>query len=229
MATVLLSKLMRNELYRAIVDAGLDPKDFDLRRDVEEDESASVTEIVHRESGSVCLIVHWSASYEWSARAGDEPTTSGLTTSWSDVTTKVHNWARLLRRWLDAPDLWAAVQQARDVLGSALYGPADDTAFTPDEQDQIAGVIRELKDLVRTYSLSEEKLRVIEAQLDDLQAAASRVTRKDWLLMFCGGVFAAFVAGVLPPEAVQEILRAALAQLDDLFPGGGPLQLPPLT
>jgi len=69
----------------------------------------------------------------------------------------------------------------------------------------------------------------VEAKLDEIEAAAGRIGRKDWQLLFCGVTFTVIVTGLLPPEAVQHILAMALQGLDHLFGDGGrPPQLPPL-
>jgi hypothetical protein len=54
--------------------------------------------------------------------------------------------------------------------------------------------------------------------------------RKDWTLLVCGALLGAFVEGILPQEAVQDILRMTLDGLGYLFGGGGgPPELPPVT
>ena len=95
----------------------------------------------------------------------------------------------------------------------------------------IAERLRQTKEYVtRTYSLSDAQILHLEAKLDDIATAASRVGRKDWTLLFGGVLLGAFVQRILPPEAVQDILRITLDGLAYLFGGGGgPPQLPPGT
>jgi hypothetical protein len=67
----------------------------------------------------------------------------------------------------------------------------------------------------------------LEARFDEIKAAAARVGRKDWLLLFYGVMFTVIVAGILPPEAVQNILVTVVHALEHLFGSGGVQHLLP--
>jgi uncharacterized membrane protein YraQ (UPF0718 family) len=68
----------------------------------------------------------------------------------------------------------------------------------------------------------------LESQLDNMAAAAGRMGRKDWILLVCGALLGAVIQGILPPEALQDIVTMTLDGLGYLFSGGAePPQLPP--
>jgi hypothetical protein len=72
-------------------------------------------------------------------------------------------------------------------------------------------------------------MQLLEARLDEVEAATGRLGRKDWLLVFWGRFFGVIVSGVLPPEAVHHILWVALHGLEHHFGSGGfPPQIPPV-
>ena len=78
-------------------------------------------------------------------------------------------------------------------------------------------------------ALSETQMMSVESKLDDMAAAASRVGRKDWLLMFGGAVLALFMERLLPHEVVWDIVRLVGDGLGHLFGGDGLPVLPPLS
>jgi len=147
------------------------------------------------------------------------------------VEQRVEGWAKDVKEDVDTPDLWAELQREREVLTGARYDEVENTPFTSDEQAAIAERLQQTKQYVtRTYSLSDAQILHLEAKLDDIAAAAGRMGRKDWTLLVCGALLGAFVQGILPPEAVQDILRMTLDGLGYLFGGEvGPSQLPPVT
>jgi hypothetical protein len=108
----------------------------------------------------------------------------------------------------------------------ARYDEVENTPFTSDERAAIAERLQQTKEYVtRTYSLSEAQIVHLEAKIDDIAAAAGRVGRKDWTLLVCGAMLGAFVQGILPPDAVLDILRMMLDGMGYLIRGRGP---PPL-
>ena len=149
---------------------------------------------------------------------------------WSNVPDQVRRWAEDVKRDIDTPDLWAELRRDRAVFLGVRYEAVDNTPFTPSEQVEIANQLREIQENVkRTYSLSNEQMSLVVARFDEVEAAARRIGRKDWVLLFCGAMFSVIVTDLLPPAAVQHIFTMALSGLDHLFrSGGGPHQLPPL-
>jgi hypothetical protein len=82
------------------------------------------------------------------------------------------------------------------------------------------------------YSLSGAQMLALEAKLNDAQSAAGRIGRKDWLLLFFGVMLTIVVTGLLPPEAMQDILGMALRSLGHIILAGAgqpPPELPPVV
>jgi hypothetical protein len=112
------------------------------------------------------------------------------------------------------------------LLGAVSDEAIENTPLTAAEQGEIAGELRELRDYVsRTYSLSGLQMRLLDERLDYLAAAASRVGRKDWLLMAAGLMLSYVLAAALSPEAARDILGTLLTSIGHIL-GAGPWGCP---
>jgi hypothetical protein len=222
---VRLEKYQRNAIFEEIVAGGLDARECDLS------ERETEVRISHGPSGS-----HFTLSgvglYSGEYVVGDsEISWPYKDIIWPSVPKRVRKWAEEVKHDLDTPDLWAELKREREILTGARFEAAENTPFTPAEQAEIARQLLEIKEYVKkTYSLSSQQWSAIEDRLDEAKEAAKRVGRKDWLLLFYGVMFTVIVTALLPPEAVQHILIAALQGLAHLFSAGGtPPQLPPMA
>lgn len=219
-----LVKWQRNAIFKAIVAGGLGAREctFDY------DEGGRIT---HVPSESYFLLEGDVSEYTATAFVGDNPSWPSTFFTWPNVEERVQRWAEEVKRDVNTPDLWAELQREREILTGARYEAGENTSFTPDEQGEIARQLREIKEYVKTtYSLSRKQMLLVDARFDELEAASSRLGRKDWRLVFLGVLFSLIASVILPPEAVPHILKMALHGLDHLFGSvGGPPQLPPMT
>jgi hypothetical protein len=221
-----MEKWQRNVIYRAVVAGGLDPRECTF------DYGDAWARITHVPSASYLLLEGDVTRYVAKAVVGEsEKWPGGLPTFWIEVERRVRAWAKEVKEDVDTPDLWAELQREREILTGARYDDVENSPFTSDEQAAIAEHLQQTKECVtRTYSLSDAQILHLEAKLDDIAAAAGRMGRKDWTLLVSGALLGSFVQGILPPEAVHDILRMTLEGLGYVFGGGGgPPQLPPVT
>lgn len=131
---------------------------------------------------------------------------------------RVERWLDDLKRDLETPDPWAELLRKGEMLEGSADEAVENTPFTPEEQAEIVKLLREIKKYSKkTYSLSEESLLTLEKRLDYLEEAASRVGRKDWVLLFLGTLFTLVVTTVLPPEAVRGVLAILGTTIGHLF------------
>lgn len=211
-------------IFEAVKAGGLDPRECTFDYD---DAGARIT---HVPSASYFLLEGDVNQYTAKAVVGgSQRWPLGLRLFWVEVEKTVWLWAKDVEQDVATPDLWAELQAEREILTGARYEDVENAPFNADEQAEIAEQLRQIKEFVKkTYSLSDSQRLSLEAKLDDIEAAAGRVGRKDWLLLVCGVMFSAIVTGLLPPEAVQEILAMLLHGLDHLFGGGGTPPLLPL-
>ncbi len=130
---------------------------------------------------------------------------------------RIERWARDVNTDAHTPDLWAELQRERDIPTEAHYEDVENTLFNADERKEIAVLLRQIKGALRdSNSVSDAQMRSLEARFDNLEAAAGRVDRKDWLLLFAGTILAVVVTDLLPREALWDILGMVSHGLEHL-------------
>ncbi len=215
-----LTKPLRNEIFRAIEDAGLPPEDFAYEPGNDE------SRFRHPASGANFVVGGTPGSYTSQYFAADGPTEDREDLSRFALMRQVKFWLTSVQMDIETPDLWAQLQRDAELLGAVADDAYENTPFTAAEQEEIAGKLQELTEYVRdTYSLSETQLRLLEERIDYLAAAAGRVSRKDWLLMAVGMIVSYVLPAALPPEAAGDILGTLLTSIGHIF-GAGPPGLP---
>src|SRR5712692_7348659 len=212
-----LEKFQRNAMFKEIVAGGLDPNECDLT------EGDAEVRVSHVPSGAFFILGGDATRYTGSYAVGSSTVTWPFEAfTWGSVPPRVRRWAEDVKRDVDTPDLWAEIRRDREILTGARYEDVENTPFTPAEQAQIGEQLRQIKEFVEEkYSLSESQMRSFEVQLEYVMAAAGRMGRKDWWLLFCGVVLGLIINELLPQEAVRHILLAVLRGLAHLFGGGG--------
>jgi hypothetical protein len=208
-----LTKKQRNALYDQIVTAGLDPARCNFADDEQD------VRLTHDPTGSIFSAQpHKYEGYTVRKSTGDEPGEQFFEPTWSAVLNSAAAWAESVEEFMKAPDLWAELRREKKFLSSDEYESANNTSFTAEEQSRIAEQLREVRDyLADRYPLSEGEISEVEVRLDEVEAAARRVGRKDWLLMFYGVMFTLIVTALLPPDTVQRIMAMVSHGLGDLF------------
>jgi hypothetical protein len=213
-------KWQRNVIFEAVEAGGVDPRECTF---VYGDEGGRIT---HLPSASYFALSGDPGGYVATTVVGESPARASAPFSWASADDRVRRWAEEVKRDVDTPDLWADLEREGEILTGARYVDVENTSFTSAEQAAIAEQLRQIKELVKTtYALSDAQMLFLEAKLDDIGAAASRVGRKDWLLLFYGVMFTVIVTGLLPPEAVQHVILTAVQALEHLFDSGGELHL----
>ncbi len=132
-------------------------------------------------------------------------------------------WLPNLKREIEAPDLWAAVSQEKQLVEAASSPKVENTAFTKEELGYISTQLREIKEfLFRTQPLSPEQKIFVEVRITYLEESASRLGRVDWLNIVIATLFSLAVQVAFPPNAIRELFQFAGSALSQLF-GGTPL------
>jgi hypothetical protein len=200
-----LQKWQKNHIFETIQEAGLDPKEFDLQDDAVE------VRIKHKWSLSCFIIGGDPLRYVGRYVVGDGTDWPFEVYSWQTMISRISSWLEKVKHDLETPDLWAKLQREAEVLGANFDDVAENTPFTPDERKVIVGRLQELAEHARrTYSLSETQMRVLEAKLDYLATAASRLGRIDWRNAFAGAILGFTLTAALPPEAVHNMILGLL-------------------
>jgi hypothetical protein len=210
----------QNQLYLAIREVGFDPSEFDV----------SQTETIWR--------AEFRPTGDW-FRLNESP--AGLRAGWKIADDRERERSigpfrtalEVLRFWLhevkaemEAPDLWAELQQQREILlTAATTEVADNAPFTPEEQSEISAQLHEIKEYMeKTYELTAKQTRALEAALDDIRTEAGHMRRRQWFTYAVGAI--TILEAVLPqgtPRHMFLMLVRSLAHLRGFpeLPTGG--------
>jgi hypothetical protein len=220
---LLLLQSQRNEVFRLIQAAGVDPVQFQW------DTGPGVERIVHRPSGHSFSFVQVAGT----GRQGIlgirySPGTMTTTASeslvhWSQAKDFIHSWLESLERELAEPDLWGELERQRELLGGAAE-EIENTPFTPEEQEEVVARLSEAKEYVRrTQELPPEQIHALETRIDYLIDATGRLPRLDWRNAALGALIGHALQTAVPSEVVRDVLGMIFRGLGQLFG----LDLPP--
>lgn len=216
-----LLKSQKNEVFEALSAAGFDPAGFkwgEVRGDWYLHDVPVLDHIPSRfyfifdfdpDEG------HKMAAYSPGREVLREEVRAG---NWEAQLGCVHTWLENLKRESHAPNLWAELDKQRE-LNDALP-PSDDNnePFSPSEQAAIAGQLDEIKELlVRTEQLTGARLAALEADVDYVKDASTRMGRRDWLTIFYGTVFGWALTALVAPDGARQAIMMATHGLGYMF------------
>lgn len=217
-------------MFRAVQKAGFDPHEFEWRQGPGQLPGEHAPALRHTSGAFFQFEIDGTNHYGYYAPG---PQTLGQSVeprygSWHSLLEAVERWLEFLRREIETPDLWSELARERELVASPP-AEAENTSFTAVEQAQIAHQLSEIKTYVRqTHKLTAAQYEAIDARLDYLVEAASRMGRIDWRNAFVGAFLGAVVQAVIPQDPVRDILALTLRGLAQLFgvdvpelPGGG--------
>lgn len=96
----------------------------------------------------------------------------------------------------------------------------DNRRFTADEARRIGQGIAQIRSTVRdSPDIAPEQLEFISRKLDEMQAAADRLGRKDWIHFAAGFLSNIVVTLALSPGAAGTLFKAASSAFSWLFSG----------
>jgi hypothetical protein len=218
----------RDIVFKLVGQSGFEHLDFEWSRKFGERYKNEVPCLVHRPTGSYFLFDFdpplGGHCVEWSP-AEQQPVDRANPGDWPSVLMYLQHWLENVEREQSSPNLWAELGRERELLAATAPTDniADNSPFSPAEQAQVAVQLNEIKELlVQTHQADQQ---VLEARIDYLIEASTRMGRRDWLNIFIGGIFGWALNGIVPPEGVREVLALTAHGLGHLFGGAVP-QLP---
>lgn len=136
---------------------------------------------------------------------------------WADAREDVADWARTVRQVSDTPDLWDELVWAREYI--KLVGAQYENApFTSSEQELISVRLRQIAEsLAEQGQLTDAQLGKVAERLNVVSEAGRRLGRKDWLMLFYGGIFSLIISGVIPQDIGQHIVVALIQDIVHMF------------
>jgi hypothetical protein len=222
---LVLLESQKNEIFRVIQGSGVDVSLVDW------EVGPGFEKVVHRPSGHHFTFrdvgTRPALNLSWTPGEQSPSDVTGISHWTTEVQYLVSGWLTYLKRELAEPDLWGELVREREALGPADLKDAENTPFTAEEQREIAERLAEVKEYVRqTQVLTDAQFRVLNDRLDYLADAATRVPRIDWRNTLVGALVGQVLQGVLPPEAVRDVVGMIWRGLAQLFGVHLPPELP---
>lgn len=215
-----LTKLERNEIFRAIAASSLDPDECTLNQNDNE------VLITHTNSGSTFKFTFVGTGHV-DIYAVQSDVVDGhhlrFQTAYEidSVTPFITEWAEEARVTFDTPDLWAEMRRSRELIAATQRADFSNAPFTQDEQQQIAALLQEIKKQVsEQFELTNEQMAQVNEKLDELSEASTRMGRKDWLIIALGTIAALIITATVLPGIGEHILAMIIHGLGHLFTGG---------
>lgn len=219
-----LKQTERLEVFRLITDAGFDPADFTWSQ--KQDHESFRSNMGGGDEVIVSVLFHTPTAYYMRFGAFANEFSPGVKRrveydehdlTWATRIRGCKTWLKELRKEVDAPDLWAALGKERS-LSDAASSSLENGPFTPTELGQITGALNELKHyILAVHSVQGEQTEFMERQFRYLAEAATRVGRKDWLLLLYATLVNQILTVALPPEKAQSLLQLAGTLLHGLW------------
>ena len=170
-----LLQTQRNAVLSVLRQEGFEPSDFEWRE----------AESSWSDSWMVPVLVHRPSVYSYKFDIADEGGIKGHQAfyspggespqvqpsrgffEWKDHLEVISTeWLPNLKREIEAPDLWAAVSQEKQLVEAASSPKVENTAFTKEELGYISTQLREIKEfLFRTQPLSPQQKIFVEVRI----------------------------------------------------------------
>ena len=216
-----LLQSQKNEVLLTIKESGLNPREFEL---VDPPENGCITHLIHVPSGYRFRLSEFAVSYSPAEETRQQHIEQS---NWAGKISILAKWLDYLKREVEAPDLWASLAQAQEMLG-AEPTEAVNTPFSAEEQIQAKRAIEDIRIYISaTYSLADEPLAQVNRKLDYLIDASTRVGRKDWKVLFLGILFTLVVEQLIPSgPGLRELFGIAGHLIHQLLGGGMSPPLP---
>jgi hypothetical protein len=213
-----LSKGQRNEIFIAITKGGLNPEG--CKMNYQEHETGFT--INDSPTGSYfAALVEKDQTYRYLLTIANDPADHSwhYIKSWGQLLDAVQDWSRHASSWQATPDLWALGRNWRSFVGPGRP-EADNSPFTPDEQDFISDQLSAIRDSLReNYELTKTQAKEINERLEELKKDSKRLGRKDWNGIAIAGFFGLALTDIITPGMFQHILIMLAHGIGYLFPG----------
>jgi hypothetical protein len=150
--------------------------------------------------------------------------------SWPDTLIHLRLWLKAVAEEADEPDKWETTDEAREQLTSMLDATVGlDAPLSTLERERIVEHLSWVREeVVVHHDLTPGAVAMLDARLEEIESAASRLTKKDFLNYAIGAMVTLAVELALSAEIRSALLRATIAIVSNTFEGFRELSPPPL-
>ncbi|MCJ7458379.1 MAG: hypothetical protein MUP17_05250 [candidate division Zixibacteria bacterium] len=205
----LLLKTQKNEIYKILLDTGLEPANFSWSEEAGISHPAlTVSRLKFRDghfyfqfdfTDYLGTLRHYSRFSPGREKAVDD----NYTDSWGAQRAYALEWARHLKREIEAPDLWQEIEKYQATFSLVPPTKLLNEPIPAYEADQIGEALRLLTgEIKKQFKLTTQQNEFVRSKLDYLADAAKRQPRLDWVHT-CIGVLMTIAVGLAmaPQEA----------------------------
>jgi hypothetical protein len=218
-----LTKTQKNRILEFVVKYGPPPSDFQWT-EKEQEESLSystskrpyrVSILTHRPTNYYCIFGAHSIKISPGHSAKVE--SFSHEDRWEKKESTCGKWLIVVKKEVEAPDLWAAIAQER-ILPTAASAAVDNRHFTPEERSLIHAKLDGIKAyLLDGQDFTTEQAETVEREFAYLRESSKRLGRKDWLNNLLGGVVGLAIALALDPQKAKGLLGLAGSAFQSLW------------
>ncbi len=199
-----LLKSQANDVLERIQNAEFDPVEFEWEEYQSNYSGNTSAVLVHKSSKSYFTFDHVERDghmCEYSP-ASDSPTAKDSPGSWRSQLLNVSNWLGYVRREVDSPDLWSALEDRTLLDRSFSSEDLENTPFSEDERLEVVNKVGELGRYIQeTHQLDEAGIQQLNSRIEYLIGATDRLGRKDWVMLLLSTVLG--IVTSLPFDAVS--------------------------
>jgi hypothetical protein len=234
---MMLNKRERNTIFQEIVRSKLDPAKFDLEdtddKVVITHESGSTFEFSRQEEPDLDFAILEEISvpvselptivrYRYTANVMEGINETSTTSRLNFVIgNNIPLWLREIKATVGVPDYWGEMKRSRESIAVIQRGDFENSLFGQAEQGQIAAQVQQVKKQVEElFALSSEQKTQVNEKLDEVVEAASRLGRKDWVVLFTGTILTLAITDAVTWATAHHIWAMVLHGLLHLFTGG---------
>lgn len=198
----------RNQIFTTIQNRGFTPSGFELL----EDASNNFAEITHKTTGYYFRItVKTRFPFACAFSPGRDLMEDTIShTKWSEVIHWFNLWLVHILRETQVPDLWDGLEGDNQLLQGFAEQSSDNLPFTQAELSNVRSALEEIKTyVIKTKELTETQKKIVEARFDDMEEAASRMGRKDWLNLVIGNLLGIAFSLALNGDSTRDLFGFA--------------------
>lgn len=199
---LLLLKTQKNEIFKILLDEGLEPTDFSWSEVTSMTDYETIVPKLNFRDGQYYF------RFEIAPEEREEPIAcefspgetmtveSWFIESWIEQLKFVRNWARILKSETEAPDLWQEIEKYRTTF--SLNPPVKllNESIPAYETEQIIDALRLLAlEIKRQFELTTQQNQFVSSKLEYLADAVKRQGRLDWVHT-CIGVLITIAMGL---------------------------------
>jgi hypothetical protein len=219
MEEFLLLTSQKNDIFKCIQDAGLNPLSFEWSETKTNFSLAEFTVSILKHAGSDFYFkfdrtedghfyCRFSPAYDRSFEI------SKVKAKWNDILDDFRRWLSCLKREF-VPDVW---EQLKDYTPQETFiGTAEisNVPFSSSEAENIIGWLDKLQaQIEKNFNLQGEQLAFVKRQVDYLKEGAKRQGRKDWIHTSIGVIVTIATGLALSPEKAKllwNLVKSCLA------------------